>query len=236
MLIIPAIDLKDGKAVRLYKGEMESAKVYGEPFIFAKMFEDMGAEWIHIVDLNGAFMGTPQNLEQIQKIRESCNLKIELGGGIRNEETIKKYIDLGINRIILGSIALKNPDFVKQMAEIYPISVGIDAKGGNVSTDGWANTNSLRALDLAKKFYNSKIETIICTDINKDGTLQGINVKFSEDIYEASKITTIASGGFSSQDDLEILLNSKKISGVIVGKAFYEGKINLKEIFKKYLT
>lgn len=236
MLIIPAIDLKDGKAVRLYKGEMESAKVYGEPFIFAKMFEDMGAEWIHIVDLNGAFMGTPQNLEQIQKIRESCNLKIELGGGIRNEETIKKYIDLGINRIILGSIALKNPDFVKQMAEIYPISVGIDAKGGNVSTDGWANTNSLRALDLAKEFYNSKIETIICTDINKDGTLQGINVKFSEDIYEASKITTIASGGFSSQDDLEILLNSKKISGVIVGKAFYEGKINLKEIFKKYLT
>lgn len=236
MLIIPAIDLKDGKAVRLYKGEMESAKVYGEPFIFAKMFEDMGAEWIHIVDLNGAFMGIPQNLEQIQKIRESCNLKIELGGGIRNEETIKKYIDLGINRIILGSIALKNPDFVKQMAEIYPISVGIDAKGGNVSTDGWANTNSLRALDLAKEFYNSKIETIICTDINKDGTLQGINVKFSEDIYEASKITTIASGGFSSQDDLEILLNSKKISGVIVGKAFYEGKINLKEIFKKYLT
>lgn len=236
MLIIPAIDLKDGKAVRLYKGEMESAKVYGEPFIFAKMFEDMGAEWIHIVDLNGAFMGTPQNLEQIQKIRESCNLKIELGGGIRNEETIKKYIDLGINRIILGSIALKNPDFVKQMAEIYPISVGIDAKGGNVSIDGWANTNSLRALDLAKEFYNSKIETIICTDINKDGTLQGINVKFSEDIYEASKITTIASGGFSSQEDLEILLNSKKISGVIVGKAFYEGKINLKEIFKKYLT
>lgn len=236
MLIIPAIDLKDGKAVRLYKGEMESAKVYGEPFIFAKTFEDMGAEWIHIVDLNGAFMGTPQNLDQIQKIRESCKLKIELGGGIRNEDTIKKYIDLGIDRIILGSIALKDPEFVKKMAEKYPISVGIDAKYGNVSTDGWANVDAMSALDLAKQFRNSKIETIICTDINKDGTLEGINVKFSEEIYEVSNISTIASGGFSSQADLKRLLESKKISGVIVGKAFYEGKINLKEIFKNLLT
>lgn len=234
MTIIPAIDLKDGKAVRLYKGEMQSAKIYGEPFIFAKMFEDMGAEWIHIVDLNGAFAGSPKNMEQIQKIRESCNLKIELGGGIRTQEDIKTYINLGIDRIILGSIAFKNPTFVKQMAEIYPIAVGIDARDDKVSIDGWANINELSAVSLAKEFANSKIKSIICTDINKDGTLEGINVKFSEAIYEASKIPVIASGGFSSQTDLENLLKSDKISGVIVGKAFYEGKINLKEIFKKY--
>lgn len=234
MLVIPAIDLKDGMAVRLYKGEMNSAKVYGEAVDFAKQFEDFGAEWIHIVDLNGAFAGIPKNIEQIKKIRESCNLKIELGGGIRDEDTIKQYLSLGIDRLILGSIALKNPTFVIEMAKKYPIAVGIDAKNGNVSIDGWANTDSTSAISLASKFKGSKIETIICTDINKDGTGNGINLDFTKQIAQASEIPTIASGGFRSDDELEMMLSDKYISGVIVGKAFYEGWINLRDIFVKY--
>lgn len=234
MLVIPAIDLKDGMAVRLYKGEMNSAKVYGEAVDFAKQFEDFGAEWIHIVDLNGAFAGIPKNIEQIKKIRESCNLKIELGGGIRDEDTIKQYLSLGIDRLILGSIALKNPTFVIEMAKKYPIAVGIDAKNGNVSIDGWANTDSTSAISLASKFKGSKIETIICTDINKDGTGNGINLDFTKQIAQASEIPTIASGGFRSDDELEMMLSDKYISAVIVGKAFYEGWINLRDIFVKY--
>ncbi|RAX51647.1 1-(5-phosphoribosyl)-5-[(5-phosphoribosylamino)methylideneamino]imidazole-4-carboxamide isomerase [Helicobacter sp. 16-1353] len=234
MTIIPAIDLKDGKAVRLYKGEMESAKIYGEPVEFAKMFGGFGAEWLHIVDLNGAFAGVPKNLEAIEAIRRSCNLKIELGGGIRDEATIKKYVDLGLTRLILGSIALENPQFAKEMAEIYPIAIGIDAKNGMVATQGWAKGGKTSAIELAKEFRGSKIKAIICTDIAKDGTLEGINVDFSEAIAKASGIQTIASGGFASSADLEALRKSQKISGVIVGKAFYEGKIDLGEIFRTF--
>ncbi len=146
MTILPAIDLKDGKAVRLSKGVMESAKIYSsEPWEVAKHFEDLGSEWIHLVDLNGAFAGEPKNLEQIKRIRESSKLKLELGGGIRDEETIKTYLDLGIDRLILGSIAVKNPDFVKKMAKKYPIVVGIDAIDGFVAVEGWATTSKMRA-------------------------------------------------------------------------------------------
>lgn len=234
MLIIPAIDLKDGKAVRLTKGEMASYKVYGEPLNFAHQFEAMGAKWLHIVDLNGAFVGEPRNLHIIKLIRESCKLNIELGGGIRDEDSIKRYIDMGIDRVILGSIAIKDSDFVLKMAQKYRIAVGIDAKNGKVSTDGWANTSEVSAGELAARFKGSKIEALICTDIMRDGMLSGINVSFSEMIARKSGIPTIASGGFSSQGDLEVLLKSNGISGVIVGKAFYEGRVNLKEIFKKY--
>lgn len=234
MTIIPAIDLKDGKAVRLTKGEMESYKIYGEPLDFAREFEDMGAEWLHIVDLNGAFAGIPQNLDVIKKIRKSCKLNIELGGGIRDEESIRRYIDMGIDRVILGSVAISNTDFTLEMAKKYRIVVGIDAKNGKVSTDGWANVSEVGADSLARKFKGSSIEAIICTDIMRDGMLGGINISFSEMIAKESGIPTIASGGFSSQDDLEELLKNGNISGVIVGKAFYEGRVNLKEIFKKY--
>jgi len=233
MEILPAIDLKDGKAVRLTKGLMDSAKIYSdEPWQLAKRFEDMGSKWLHIVDLNGAFAGEPKNLEQIQKIRENTSLKIELGGGIRDEDTIKRYLDLGIDRLILGSIAVKNPDFVKKMATKYPIAVGIDAIDGYVAVEGWAEVSEMKATELAKAFADCGVEAIICTDVGRDGTLSGINVDFTISIAEAGGIDTIASGGLKSIDDILILKNTGKVAGVIVGKAFYEGFIDLHKAFK----
>ena len=204
MIIFPAIDLKDGKAVRLTKGVMDSAKVYSsEPYELAKKFEEMGAKWLHIVDLNGAFAGEPKNIEQIEKIRKNTNLKIQLGGGIRDEETIKKYLDLGINRLILGSIAAKEPEKVIDLAEKYPIAVGIDAKDGLVAIDGWGKTEGIKAMDLAKIYENSKIECIIATDISKDGTLSGLNIEFILDIQNTAKKLVIASGGVASEKDIK---------------------------------
>jgi phosphoribosylformimino-5-aminoimidazole carboxamide ribotide isomerase len=233
MILFPAIDLKDGKAVRLYKGDMASAKVYSEnPLDIAKEFEDMGATWLHMVDLNGAFKGTPQNLKAIENIRKNTSLKIQLGGGIRDENTIKKYLDLGINRVILGSIAAKEPDYVIELAKKYPIAVGIDAKDGYVAVSGWEEKENIKAVDLAKKFENSEIECIIATDISKDGTLQGLNLDFVLEIQNASKKNVIASGGVASENDI-IKAKEKDIYGVIIGKAFYEGKIDLRKLLKE---
>ena len=234
MIIFPAIDLKDGKVVRLTKGLMDSAKVYSdEPYELAKKFEEMGAKWLHIVDLNGAFAGEPKNIKQIEKIRKNTNLKIQLGGGIRDEETIKRYLDLGINRLILGSIAAKNPQKVIELADNYSIAVGIDAKNGFVAIDGWDKTESIKAIDLAKIYENSKIECIIATDISKDGTLSGLNIEFILDIQNTAKKPIIASGGVASEIDIK-KVKENKVYGVIIGKAFYEGKINLQKILKEY--
>jgi len=233
MTLYPAIDLKDGKAVRLTKGLMDSAKIYSnEPWELAKKFEDMGSNWLHLVDLNGAFAGEPKNLEQIEKIRKNCDLKLELGGGIRDEETIKRYIDLGIDRVILGSVAVKEPDFVKKMAKNYRIVVGIDAIDGYVAVEGWAEKSNVKATDLAKEFAKAGVEAIICTDVGKDGTLEGINIDFTLDIAKAGGVDTIASGGVKDLDDIRKLKDTKLISGVIVGKAFYEGTLDLKKAFK----
>jgi len=232
MTIFPAIDLKDGKAVRLTKGLMESAKIYSdEPWELVKTFEQMGAEWVHLVDLNGAFAGEPKNLEQIQKIRENCNVKLELGGGIRDEETIKRYLDLGIDRVILGSIAVKNADFVKEMAAKYPVVVGIDAIDGYVAVEGWGEVSEMKATDLARAFADAGVEAIICTDVGKDGTLSGVNVEFTLDIARASGISTIASGGVRDESDIEALKATGEIDGVIIGKAYYEGTIDLPKLF-----
>jgi len=234
MVIFPAIDLKDGKAVRLTKGIMDSAKIYSdEPWELAKRFEEMGAKWLHIVDLNGAFAGEPKNIEQIEKIRKNTNLKIQLGGGIRGEDTIKKYLDLGINRLILGSIAAREPERVIELAKKYPIAVGIDAKDGYVAVDGWGETEGIKATELAKKFKDSEIECIIATDISKDGTLSGLNIDFILDIMRASNKPVIASGGVASEEDIK-KVKENGIYGVIVGKAFYEGKVNLQKLLKIY--
>jgi len=232
MTILPAIDLKDGKAVRLSKGLMESAKIYSdEPWQVAKRFEELGSEWVHLVDLNGAFAGEPKNLEQIKKIRQNCNLKLELGGGIRDEETIKMYLELGIDRLILGSIAVKDAQFVKDMASKYPIVVGIDAIDGMVAVEGWAETSNMRATDLAREFASCGVEAIICTDVGRDGMLSGVNIDFTLDIAKASGVETIASGGLKDIEDIKKLIDAG-VDGTIVGKAFYEGTLDLEEAFK----
>jgi len=234
MEIFPAIDLKDGKAVRLTKGLMDSAKVYSnEPAELAKRFEEMGAEWLHIVDLNGAFAGEPKNIAQIEKIRKNTNLKIQLGGGIRDEDTIKRYLDLGINRVILGSVAAKDPKKVIDLADKYPIAVGIDAKNGYVAIEGWGKSEGIKASELAKIYENSQIECIIATDIAKDGTLSGLNIDFILEIQKKSKKNVIASGGVASEEDIK-KVKTNGIYGVIIGKAFYEGRINLEKVLKGY--
>jgi phosphoribosylformimino-5-aminoimidazole carboxamide ribotide isomerase len=233
MEILPAIDLKDGQAVRLSKGLMDSAKIYSsEPWQVAKRFEELGSTWLHIVDLNGAFAGEPANLEQIKKIRENCNLKIELGGGIRDEKTIKMYMELGVDRLILGSIAVKDPQFVKDMAAKYPIAVGIDAMHGMVAVEGWAEVSTMKATTLAKEFAKAGVQAIICTDISKDGMLCGVNVSWTEEIALASGLDTIASGGVKDINDIYNCQDNGNIAGVIVGKAFYEGTLDLEEGFK----
>ncbi|MCF6330108.1 MAG: 1-(5-phosphoribosyl)-5-[(5-phosphoribosylamino)methylideneamino]imidazole-4-carboxamide isomerase [Sulfurimonas sp.] len=233
MTLYPAIDLKDAKAVRLTKGLMDSAKIYSdEPWTLVKKFEEMGAEWVHLVDLNGAFAGEPKNLEQIIKIRQNCSVKLELGGGIRDEKTIQKMLKIGIDRIILGSIAVKDPQFVKDMAAKYPIAVGIDAIDGFVAVEGWGKVSSMRATDLAKEFANAGVEAIICTDVGKDGTLSGVNVDFTVEIARASGISTIASGGVKDESDIQALIATNEVDGVIIGKAYYEGTLDLPKMFK----
>ena len=230
--IYPAIDLKDGKAVRLYKGDMQSAKVYGEALGFAQEIEAMGAQWLHIVDLNGAFAGEPRNKEVIKQILSHTSLKIELGGGIRTQDHIAQYQDLGVERIILGSVALQDPEFALKMAESYTIAIGIDARDGKVATQGWAKEENVEASVFAARFQGSKVDAIICTDINRDGALSGINVAFTQSIAQASGIYTIASGGFADARELETLSANPHISGVIIGKAFYEHRIDLQKYMK----
>ena len=234
MTLFPAIDLKDGKAVRLSKGLMESAKIYNEsPVAQVKIFEEMGAEWVHLVDLNGAFAGEPVNHEVIKKIRASSNVKLELGGGIRDEATIKQYLELGIDRVILGSIAVKNPQFVRDMAAKYPVVVGIDAIDGYVAVEGWGEVSSMKATNLAKEFAAAGVEAIICTDVGRDGMLSGVNVEFTLDIARASGVPTIASGGLKERSEIDALAATGEIEGIIVGKAYYEGTLDLEKALKE---
>ncbi len=236
MEIFPAIDLKEGKAVRLSKGEMSSAKIYSdEPQNLAKEFEDAGAKWLHVVDLDGAFAGEAVNFKTIEKIVKSTNLRVQVGGGIRDEARIKAYLKLGVNRVILGSVALKDPGFVKKMAKIYPVVVGIDAKDGCVAVQGWADVSEVKASDLAATFAGAGVQAIICTDISKDGMLGGVNVEFTRQIARASGVETIASGGVSGLEDILALKNTGEVGGVIVGKAYYEGRIDLKAAFREVL-
>jgi len=233
MEIFPAIDLKQGCAVRLSKGEMQSAKIYSkDPCELAKKFEDLGAKWLHLVDLDGAFAGEAVNFKAIERIVKSTRLRVEVGGGIRDEARIKQYLSLGVDRFILGSAALKNRDFVKKMAKLYRIVVGIDAKDGLVATEGWAELSRVKATDLARDYADAGVCAIICTDISRDGMLSGVNVEFSRSIAKASGIDTIASGGVKDINDIIALKNAELIAGVIVGKAYYEGTLDLKKAFE----
>lgn len=236
MILLPAIDLKNQQAVRLTKGLMDSAKVYSSsPLEVAQNFYDMGATWLHVVDLDGAFNAKPVNLAPIKEILKNTKLKVEIGGGIRTEDTIKAYFDLGVSRVILGSVAVSDVEFTKKMAQKYKIAVGIDAQDGIVKSSGWAENTSVKALDLAKTYSDANLDAIICTDISKDGTLSGVNVDFTLAIKDVSNVFTIASGGIKDLQDLKALEKTQKIDGAIIGKAFYEKKLDIQEALKIFM-
>ncbi len=236
MLIIPAIDLKDGFCVRLKQGKKEEVTKYSDdPVKTAQNWVNEGAELIHIVDLDGAFTGTQKNLESIKQIRKNVSVAIELGGGIRDIDTISKLIALGIDRIIIGTAAITNPEFLRKACEQYPgkILTGIDAKDGKVAVKGWQEITEKNAIDLAKEAELAGTHSIIYTDIARDGMLSGPNIEATKKIVESLSIPVIASGGISSMNDIENLTKIKKLFGAITGKAIYSGAIELREAINK---
>ena len=233
-IIYPAIDMRDGKCVRLLQGDYNKETVYGDsPFDMAKTFVDQGAEWIHMVDLDGAKEGQRINNEYVVKVAKELPVKVQIGGGIRTEEDVAYYLDNGVDRVILGSVALKNPDFTKNMLKKYKekIAIGIDAKDGYVATEGWLNTSTVKATELGKAMAEAGAETFIFTDISKDGMLSGPNVEAIAEMAEATGKSVIASGGVSKLEDLTQLKAyvNKGISGSIVGKALYTKQFTLTE-------
>ncbi len=234
MILFPAIDLKDGQCVRLVKGEMDQATVFNDsPADQAKTFEQQGFEWLHLVDLNGAFAGKPVNAEAVKAIRAAIDLPIQLGGGIRDLQMIESWLEIGINRVILGTIALKNPELVKEAAQKYPgqIVVGIDAKGGKVAVNGWAETAEIDTITLAKKFEDAGVSAIIYTDIDRDGILTGLNFPATLELAQSVSIPVIASGGLSSIEDIKTMIEPPYtiFEGAISGRALYDGRIDPKE-------
>jgi phosphoribosylformimino-5-aminoimidazole carboxamide ribotide isomerase len=232
MLIIPAIDLKDGRCVRLLQGRADAVTVYSDrPEDVAKRWQELGAKVIHVVDLDGAFSGTQKNIEGIKNIRRAVSVDIELGGGIRDMERIEMLLGLGINRVILGTVAIERPELVKEASRRFPgrIIVGIDAKDGLVAVKGWVEVTSVKAKELALKMEEYGAWGIIYTDISRDGMLTGPNIEAIREMVEAVNIPVIASGGVSSIDDIKRLKEIKGLWGVITGKALYTGAIDLKE-------
>jgi phosphoribosylformimino-5-aminoimidazole carboxamide ribotide isomerase len=234
MIIYPAIDLKDGACVRLLRGEMSQATVFNtDPAEQARLFQNQGFEWLHLVDLNGAFEGKPVNGQAVEGILGAVNIPVQLGGGIRDLKTIGMWLEKGISRVILGTVALREPELVKEACKEFPgkVAVGIDAREGFVAVAGWAETSTIKALDLALKFEDSGVAAIIYTDINRDGAMGGVNVEATSDLAFHLTTPVIASGGVSSIDDLIALKKEEHtgIQGVICGRALYDGRIEPKE-------
>ena len=234
MIFFPAIDLKDGNCVRLYQGDMDQATVFNDdPAAQARAFQDAGCEWLHLVDLNGAFEGKPVNAAAVDAILAALDIPVELGGGIRNMATIDDWLARGIRRVILGTVALTDPDLVKAACKAHPgrVAVGIDARDGLVAVEGWAEVSELTALELAKRFEDAGVAAIIFTDIGRDGVMQGPNLEATLELARAVSIPVVASGGVSSMADLEALKaqGAGLLEGVISGRAVYDGKIGLKE-------
>ncbi|GAA3854282.1 1-(5-phosphoribosyl)-5-[(5-phosphoribosylamino)methylideneamino]imidazole-4-carboxamide isomerase [Celeribacter arenosi] len=236
MILYPAIDLKDGHAVRLFKGEMDKATVFNEdPAAQAMEFVAAGCEWLHLVDLNGAFAGTPVNAAPVEEILKRCKVPAQLGGGIRDMATIERWLERGLSRVILGTVAVENPDLVREAARAFPghVAVGIDARKGMVATKGWAEETDVTATDLAKSFEDAGVAAIIYTDINRDGAMQGPNVDETAALANAVSIPVIASGGVSSLADLKALKScGAPLNGAISGRALYDGAIDLGEALK----
>lgn len=230
MILYPAIDLKDGQAVRLYKGEMEQATVFNDnPAAQARAFVDAGCEYLHLVDLNGAFAGTPINGAAVEAILADVDVPTQLGGGIRDMATIEMWLTRGISRVILGTVAVENPYLVREAARHFPnqIAVGLDAREGRVATRGWAEETDVMVTDLAKSFEDAGVAAIIYTDINRDGAMAGPNIEATEALARATTLPVIASGGVSSLADLIALRDTGVIAGAISGRALYDGAIDL---------
>ncbi|NLM04265.1 MAG: 1-(5-phosphoribosyl)-5-[(5-phosphoribosylamino)methylideneamino]imidazole-4-carboxamide isomerase [Clostridiales bacterium] len=232
MLIYPAIDIKDGKCVRLTQGDFNEEKVYfNNPAKVAKIWEDKGAKILHIVDLDGALEGRSKNLDVIQEIVKSVNIPVQLGGGIRSLDTIRELLDMGVDRVILGTKALEDKEMVKKAVDLYGgrIVIGIDAKDGYVAVEGWTKTSEIKALDFALEMEKIGVKTIVYTDISKDGMLMGPNFQATGELNEKVDMDVIASGGVGSIDDVRTL-SKMNLAGVIIGKALYEGKIDLEKM------
>ena len=235
MILYPAIDLKDGNCVRLLRGDMEAATVFGtDPAAQARAFQDAGAEWLHLVDLNGAFAGRPVNAEAVAAILDAVSVPAQLGGGIRDMATIETWLERGLSRVILGTVAVESPSLVREAALAFPgkIAVGIDARAGRVATRGWAEETDVMATDLARQFEDAGVAAIIYTDIDRDGAMQGPNTAATEALARAVTIPVIASGGVSSMQDLLALRDTRVIAGAISGRALYDGAINLGEALR----
>jgi len=234
MILFPAIDLKDGACVRLKLGDMEQATVYNpDPGAQAKSFEEQGFEWLHVVDLNGAFAGSSVNGAAVDAILASTRNPVQLGGGIRTLAHIENWLSRGISRVILGTVAVRDPALVIAACKAYPgrIAVGIDAKGGKVAVEGWAEASELGVIELAKKFEGAGVSAIIYTDIDRDGILAGINWDSTLALADATRIPVIASGGLASLDDIRRMIepDAKKLEGAISGRALYDGRIDAGE-------
>ncbi|MEL6570979.1 MAG: 1-(5-phosphoribosyl)-5-[(5-phosphoribosylamino)methylideneamino]imidazole-4-carboxamide isomerase [Pseudomonadota bacterium] len=230
MILYPAIDLKDGNAVRLVHGDMDQTTVFNDdPAAQAESFVTAGCQWLHLVDLNGAFAGEPVNAAPVEAILQACNVPTQLGGGIRDMATIERWLDKGLTRVILGTVAVENPDLVRAAARAFPgqVAVGLDARNGKVATRGWAEETDVMVTDLAKSFEDAGIAAIIYTDILRDGAMKGPNIEATAALARAVEIPVIASGGVSSLQDLKALKATGVISGAISGRALYDGAIDL---------
>ena len=229
MKIFPAIDLSGGKVVRLLRGDYNKMTIYGDaPWETAKEFESAGAEYLHVVDLDGAKDATTANFDTVAKIVQNCDLSVEIGGGVRSEEVIKKYLDCGVDRVILGTVAIKNPEFTEKMIAKYgtQIAVGADLKNGFVATDGWLEVSGVDGFEFCKKLCSWGAKTVICTDISKDGAESGTNLELYKKLSQSFDINIVASGGVSGYSDIE-KLRDMGVFGAIIGKALYTGDINL---------
>ena len=237
LILFPAIDLKDGACVRLKLGEMDQATVFNDdPAAQARQFEAQGFTWLHIVDLNGAFAGRPVNGATVEAILAAVRMPVQLGGGIRDMATIDDWLAKGVRRVILGTVAVRDPALVREACRRHPerIAVGIDAKAGKVAVEGWAETSELTAVELAHRFEDAGVAAIIYTDIDRDGVLKGINWESTAELARASSIPVIASGGLASIDDVKALLRPEHamLEGAITGRALYDGRIDAREALR----
>jgi phosphoribosylformimino-5-aminoimidazole carboxamide ribotide isomerase len=231
VILFPAIDLKEGLAVRLEQGDMDRATVFHrDPAAQARAFEQQGFEYLHIVDLDGAFAGKPMNGTAVDGILEAVSIPVQLGGGIRDTATVEAWLEKGVARVIIGTAAVRDPPFVKQAARDYPgqIAVGLDARAGRVAVEGWAQTSDLSVLDIARRFEDAGVSAIVFTDIARDGMLQGLNLDATIVLADAISIPVIASGGLASIEDIRTLLapRAKRLAGAIAGRALYDGRLD----------